>query len=691
MKPVGKTFSITDLLGPRGWASAGETAVPVAVLSIILALITPLPSFVVDFLLVIDIMVSLAVMMVALHIERPVDFNTFPSMLLLMTLFRLALNVSSSRLILLNGNTGTSAAGHVIEAFGNFVVGGNYIIGAVIFLVLLAIQYVVINHGSVRISEVTARFTLDALPGKQMSIDADLNAGLIDEKEAKRRRKELASEAEFYGAMDGASRFTQRDAVASILITAINIIAGFMIGVFQHGMNLQKAIQTYTILTIGDGLVTVVPALMISISGGLIITRATSDAQLGSEVQKQLFNNPRPILFTGIALIGIAAFPGLPAIPFLVFGIGLTAIGWKMRRKVDDAVAAKTAIELRPPAASIEDLLQVEAVAIEVGLGMVSLVEGGANSPIVQRIGGIRNQLASSLGFILPSVKVNDNLSLRSREYSILLRGAEISRFELLKGHQLAIPAGNASPPPGGRQVQEPAFGLTAWWIRTDDAEHARNSGCTVVDDISIIGTHFTEVIRRYSHEIFARADAKAFCDRVAAISPKLVEDLVPKLLSLHTIQRVLQNLLRERVSIRDAVGILEAMGEAATMTRNPVLLTEYVRQAIRRTLVKPLLTGKQELSAYFIDPGIESSIESCLEHSEQNTILTMPPNAVRDVVNRLSRKVEKPATSVIAITSTTVRHHLRQILETELPHMVILSHSEVPAEIRVRSLGTLA
>src|SRR3954468_21161098 len=399
---IGKKLSLQNI---------GQFAVPVAVLAIVVALITPLPSFVLDMLIVIDIMMSVVVLMVAMHILRPVDFSVFPTTLLLLTLFRLSLNVSSARLILLNGNSGTGAAGSVIEAFGSFVVGGNYIIGAVIFLVLIAIQYIVINHGAVRISEVSARFTLDALPGKQMSIDAEMNAGLIDEVEARRRRKQLAAEAEFYGAMDGASRFTQRDAVASILITSINIIAGFLIGVLQHGMELKHALQTYTVLTIGDGLVTVIPALMISVSGGLIVTRCNSDVRVGTEFQRQLFGKPEPLLLSSGVLLVLAAFPGLPAIPFLLLGGGLGAAGWIKRKNIDRSVKEEAAAApALAPKDDLESLLRVEPLAIEVGLGLAGLVAGGKASPLLKRIAGIRRQFVNSLGYLLPPVRVTDNL-----------------------------------------------------------------------------------------------------------------------------------------------------------------------------------------------------------------------------------------------------------------------------------------
>ncbi len=668
----------------------GEMAMPIAVLAIVMALITPLPGFVLDLLIVTDILLSVTVLMVALYLVKPVEFTSFPTTLLLLTLFRLALNISSSRLILLNGNTGTSAAGQVIGAFGSFVVGGNYVIGAVIFLVLIAIQYVVINHGAVRISEVTARFTLDALPGKQMAIDADLNAGLIDEAEAKRRRKQLSTEAEFYGAMDGASRFTQRDAVASILITVINIIAGFLIGVLQHGMDLQKAIETYTVLTIGDGLVTVIPALMISISGGLIVTRASSDVRLGAEFQRQIFGNSQPLMLAGGVLVALGTLPGMPIAPFLLMGGGAGAVGWHMRRK--EIAGATLPAEAKPaaPKDNVESLLRVEPLAIEVGLGLVGVVEGGQDSPLLRRISAIRKQLATDLGYLLPPVRVTDNLSLRGREYLVLLKGVEVSRFELPQGCELAIPTGQTDGKVDGQPTREPAFGMNAMWIPKDRSERARDAGYTVVDSISVLGTHVSELVRRYAHELFSRQDAKRLLDRVSVEHPKVVEDLVPKLLPLASVQRVLQNLLRERVSIRDAVSILEALGEAASATRNPILLTEYVRQVIRRTVVKPYLNRAGELSAWFLDPSIEQTVESAVEHGEQNSHLNLAPQVLREILNRISARIVSPEVPVAVITSTGARSFLRQITESALPNLFFLAHNEVPPGQRIQTLGTI-
>ncbi|HUS04939.1 MAG TPA: flagellar biosynthesis protein FlhA [Bryobacteraceae bacterium] len=678
---------LSGLLAGVPWT---ELALPLAVLAIILAMITPLPPGLLDVLISANLTVSVIVLLVSLYIIKPVEFSVFPTALLLMTLFRLALNISSARLILLNGNSGTGAAGDVIEAFGNFVVGGNYIIGVVIFLVLIAIQYVVINHGAVRISEVTARFTLDAMPGKQMSIDSDLNAGLIDEVEARERRKGLSAEAEFYGAMDGASRFTQRDAVASVLITAINIIAGFLIGVLQHGMDLKRALQTYTVLTIGDGLVTVVPALMISISGALIVTRASSESQMSTDFRKQVFGKPEPLLLASGVLVALAAFPGMPAIPFLMLGGGIGYAGWRIRGEKRQREDAPTIVA--PPTAreNVESLLRVEPLAVEVGLGLVKLVDGGQSSQLLRRIAGIRRQLATDLGYVLPPVRVTDNLALRAREYVISLKGSEISRYELPQGLELAIQTSKVPSQIEGTPTKEPAFGIPALWVAPEMVDKARASGYTVVDAISVMGTHLSEVIRSHAHELFSRQDAKKLLDRVAEENPKVVEDLVPKLLSLALVQKVLQNLLRERVSIRDSSSILEALGEAATVTKNPILLTEYVRQSIRRMVVKPYVNAKGDLPAYFFDQSIEHSVEASVEHSENMSHLNLPPQKIRDILDRIQKAIGTPETAVVALTSSGARFFLRQIAENAAGNFMVLSHSEVPAGIKVISLGTI-
>lgn len=668
-----------------------EMAVPIAVLGILMAMVAPLPTVVLDVLLSCNITLSVVILLVSMYIRRPAEFSVFPTTLLLMTLFRLALNVSSARLILLNGRKGTSAAGEVIESFGQFVVGGNYVIGVVIFLVLIAIQYVVINHGAVRISEVTARFTLDALPGKQMSIDADLNAGLINEAEAKARRKSLSAEAEFYGAMDGATRFTQRDAVASLLITAINIVAGFLIGVLQHGMQLRQALETYTVLTIGDGLVTVIPALMISISGGLIVTRASSEAQLGTDFERQVFTNPEPLMLASGALLAMAAFPGMPKVPFLLLAGGTGYVAWRRKRQLSARdKAPEGGPQPAPQKENLETLLRVEPLAVEVGLGLVKMVEGGASSPLLRRIGGIRRQLASDLGYLLPPVRVTDNVALKVREYTVLLKGVEVARYELPQGCDLAIPSERATASLSGTPTKEPAFGISAWWIPGDSADAARKSGYTVVDPVSVLSTHLSELIRRHAHELFSRQDAKRLLDRVADENPRVVEDLVPKLLPLATVQRVLQNLLRERVSIRDGASILESLSEAAAITRNPILLSEYMRQTLRRTVVKPYLDAKGDLPAFFLDPALEQRIEQSVEHNDNSSHLTLAPMALRELVEKVARAATPAQSHAVVVTSSGARYFLRQALESQAPQVAVLGHGEIPPGVRVVSLGLI-
>jgi flagellar biosynthesis protein FlhA len=479
-------------------------------------------------------------------------------------------------------------------------------------------------------------------------------------------------------------------AVASILITAINIVAGFLIGVLQHGMEFGKALETYTVLTIGDGLVTVIPALMISISGGLIITRAGSDGKLGSEFHRQIFGRSQPLLLGAGVLVTLAALPSMPKIPFLLLGGAAGSAGWAMRRKEQSRPAVQEASKPAAARENLESLLKVEPLAIEVGLGLVGLVEGAQESPLLRRLSGIRRQLVTDLGYLLPPVRVTDNLSLRSREYTISIKGVEVARYELPQGCDLAIPSGPVEAALEGQPTREPAFGMSALWIPSERAERARKIGYTVVDGPSVLGTHLAELIRRYAHELFSRQDAKRLLDRVAVENPKAVEDLVPKLLPLATVQRVLQNLLRERVSIRDAASILEALGEAAPATRNTILLTEYVRQAIRRTVVRPYLSRSGDLPAWFVDPAIEHAVESGVQHGEQTSHLAMAPEAIRGIVNRVLSRVGTPETPVAAITSSAARYFLRQIVEPSVPGLFFLAHNEVPPGIKVQSLGNI-
>jgi len=534
-----------------------------------------------------------------------------------------------------------------------------------------------------------------------MSIDADLSAGLIDESEARTCRKQLVSEAEFYGAMDGASRFTQRDAVASILITTINIVAGLLIGLFQHNMDFGRAVSTYSVLTIGDGLVTVIPSLMVSICGGLIVTRTSSGSTLSADVNRQVFSNPEPLMLTGGALIALAAFPGLPTLPFLALGSGVGFAGWKMRQKL--AAAEKVSLQTAastfaaPPAKeSIESLLKLEAVlkvnplVIEVGLGLVKLVEDGESSPLLSRIAGIRRQIANELGYLVPPVHVVDNLQLKAREYAVLLKGAEMARFELVQNCELAVHPAGAAEPLAGPVTREPAFGMEAVWISAGATENARGKGYTVVDPVNIVGAHLAELIRRYAYELLSHQDVKNILDRVGREDPKLVEDLVLGLLSMTIVQKVLQNLLRERVSMRDPMTIVEALGEAAVTTRNPVLLTESVRQATRRLLIKPYLNAAGELPAYFVDPQIEHALEFAIENGEHASHLNLTPPKIHEIVDSVTRGVVSAESATAVVTSSAVRFFLRRIIEGTIPNVAVLSHNEIPPGVRVVSLGLI-
>jgi flagellar biosynthesis protein FlhA len=664
-----------------------NAAVPLAIMLIVLMMVLPVPPMLLDFLITINITLSVITLVVTMYLKRPVEFSVYPSLLLLLTILRLSLNISSTRLILLGGHEGTQAAGEVIESFGNFVVGGNFVIGIVIFILLIAIQYVVINHGAVRISEVTARFTLDALPGKQMSIDSDLNAGLIDETEARQRREDVSREAEFYGAMDGAVRFTQRDAIASIIITGVNIIAGILIGALQHGMGIGQALESYTILTVGDGLVTVIPALLISVSGGILTTRAAGSAQLGTDFGQQMFLQPQPLLIASGLLSGMALMPGLPTLPFLLMAAGVGGLGWNLRQKgLEPPALAPAALPAEED--NVERLLRVEPLAIEVGLGLVKLVDTQQGGTLLKRIAGVRKQLAGDLGFVLPPVRVTDNLSLKSREYVVLLKGAEIARFELQSGAELAINPGQAQGQIEGTSCREPAFGLPALWIQPTEVDKARVMGYTVVDAANVVATHLTELIRTYAHELFTRQETNRHLDRISEDNPKLIEDLVPKLVAPSTVQRVFQNLLRERVSIRDGVTILEALAEAAGATKNATLLTEFVRQGLARTVVRPYLNEQGELPTFFVDPALEQTIQSGIEHTEITTRLALAPKTLTDILEKVKSAVGSLQGPTVLMCSSAVRFAVRQILESELPQLAVLSHGEVPAHLKVVSLG---
>jgi flagellar biosynthesis protein FlhA len=605
-------------------------------------------------------------------------------------LIRLSLNVASTRLVLMHGQEGVEAAGHVIMAFGQFVVGGNFVVGVVVFLVLIAIQFLVINHGAVRTSEVTARFTLDALPGRQMAIDADLNAGVIDEKQASERRERIRKEADFYGSMDGAIRFTQRDAMAAVIITGVNIVAGLVIGVMQHGVDLATAAQTYTILTVGEGLVTAIPALLVSMSGALITTRAAAESHLGQEVAEQLFAQPKPLAAGAAGLTLLALIPGMPKLAFLSVAAVLGFAAYSMRQSLRDAEAAAEEAEAAPATDSPDVVPTVDPLSIEVGYALVGLVDEKQGGTLLTRVRAIRRQIAQETGVVVAAVRIADNLQLGPRGYSILVKGVEVARGELYAERLLAINPGGAERPLEGVKTQEPAFGLPATWISAELRDVASAAGYTVVDPTTALSTHLSETIRTFLPDLLSRQQVKEMVDAVAQHAPRLIEDLVPKVVSLGEIQRVLRQLLRERVPVRDLVTILEAVADAASVTKDVDAITEAVRTAIGRAICKGYQNEKGELSVIGVAPTLEEQLMASLVRTEQGAVLALDPQQAQSIASRIARAVEQAMAQPVLLCSPALRPHLWRLFARVLPHLGVLSHAEVPAHVQVVPVATL-
>ena len=675
---------------------ATDWLLPVATVVLVFVMIVPMPAFLLDLLLATSMTLAVIVLLASLYILRPTEFSVFPTLLLFLTLFRISLNIASSRRILLHGNEGAAAAGSVIASFGQFVVGGNYVVGFVIFIALIAIQYLVINHGAVRTAEVTARFTLDAMPGKQMAIDADLNAGSINEKEARIRRAKVAQDAEFYGAMDGAARFSQRDALATILITAINILAGFLIGVFQLNIPFQDALKTYTILTVGDGLVTMIPSLLVSVAGGLVVTRASSDKTVGADLTRQLFSKKWPLRIASGVMLLLALIPGLPKFPFfLAAGI----VAWLSSRATETDIGAAEEAAAAPEKdkeatqqQQLESVLRLDEIHLEVGYALVPLVDQAHGGQLLQRIRALRRHLASQLGFLVPSVHITDNIRLKPREYVVELRGVEIARFEMYQDRLLAISSDPRAALLEGNDTREPAFGVAAKWIEPRLQENALASGYAVVDQTSIIATHLAEIVRQNAHDLLTRQETKRLLDALADTQPKLVEELVPRLLSLGELQKVLQLLLREQVSIRDLPAILEALLDAVPANKSPVYLVEAVRHALGRSLVMPLLGTDHKLKVLTLDPAIEDELSRSIEAPAADRGPAPAVPLSRRLLDGLQRLVGDPTaiSSTILLCKSPARFHLRRLLEPFLPRIVVLAPTEIPPGISVQSLGVV-
>jgi flagellar biosynthesis protein FlhA len=660
-------------------------------------MVIPLPTILLDLLLAFSVTFALIILLIAMYVQRPLELSAFPSILLLTTLFRLSLNIATTRVVLLHGHEGTSAAGSIIQSFGVFVVGGNYTVGLIVFIILVLINFSVITKGAGRIAEVAARFTLDAMPGKQMSIDADLNAGFINEQEARRRRETISREAEYYGAMDGANKFVRGDAVAGIIITLVNIVGGLAIGIFQKGMPFSLAAQNYTVLTIGDGLVSQIPALIISTAAGIIVSRAGNESSLGTEITSQLLFHPRVLGIVSVVLFGFAMIPGLPTVPFLALALVTGLLAYTLmqahRRSEDARQAQKTPPEAASSAEALTALPPLDVLAIEVGYGLIPLVDVNQNGELLERIKAIRRQMAFDLGIIIPAVHIQDNMQLDSGEYIILLKGNEVARAQLMPHYCLAMNPGSAEGEIEGIATQEPTYGLPATWIREAARENAMARGYTVVDPATVMTTHLSETIRRHAHELVGRQEVQQMLDHLKQSHPKVVEELVPNLLPLGSIVKVLHNLLREQVPIRDFLAILETLGDWAPFTKDADMLTEHVRQALARTLTKLHVSPDGTLTVITLSQAVESALADALQKSDQGRFLALDPAAASRMMSNLSRQIERCAAmnlQPIVLCSAAVRLGFKRLVDRFIPNLCVLSYDEVLNSVKIRSNGTV-
>ena len=666
----------------------------VGVVAILMVMLLPLPRFILDLLLSFDITLSVIILLVGLQVRRPIELSVFPSILLMITLFRLSLNIASTRLILLHGNEGAGAAGEVIRAFGNFIVGGNYTVGLVVFTILVVINFVVVTKGAGRVAEVAARFTLDAMPGKQMSIDADLNAGLINEADARRRRREITEEADFYGSMDGASKFVRGDAIAAVIITLVNILGGLAIGVLQQGMSPGLAAQTYTVLTVGEGLVAQIPALIVSTAAGIVVTRAASDMDLGGAMTKQLLMSPKPVGIAAGILLALGLVPGLPHLAFLVLG---SAVAWmayhlhqeELRESAPTPTPAAPKVDEGPTRVTPLDLMEVQ-----VGYGLIGLVEGTQGTALLDRIKALRRQFAETMGFVVPPIHIRDNLQLRPNEYAIMLKGVEVAKADVLPGHLLAIDPGTGQKGVvQGIATKEPAFGLPALWIPEAGREQAQIAGYTVVDASSAIATHLSELVKRYGHELLGRQEVQALLDEVGKSHPKLVEELIPTMVPLGTVVRVLGNLLKEGIPIRDLRSILEAISDQASNSKDPELLTEYARQALARTITKQYQASDGSLQVITLDPRLDRSLADQVAALPPGASLQLDPTVSHKLLTGIKQAAERVAArgqQPIVICSQAVRRHLRRHSDRILHSVPVMGFNEVDSFVRLQSLDTV-
>ena len=691
------TVSLRSMLNVQ---NLRQLAAPLLIILILSMMVLPLPAFLLDLFFTFNIAVSVMVMLVAMYNKRPLDFSVFPTVLLVTTLLRLSLNVASTRIVLLDGHTGPDAAGKVIEAFGHFLVGGNTAVGLVVFTILTVINFVVITKGAGRIAEVSARFTLDAMPGKQMAIDADLNAGLIDDKEAKRRRSEISSEADFYGAMDGASKFVRGDAVAGILILVINVLGGLVVGVMQHNMGLGQAAENYTLLTIGDGLVAQIPALIISVAAGLVVSRVGDEGDVGGQVIQQVFANPQVLILTASILGILGLIPGMPNLVFLLLA-SLFAFGaW---RKIKSRVAAAGEPPARAPetpaAASSEaqeaswsDVTPVDVLGLEVGYRLIPMVDKGQDGELLKRIRGLRKKFAQEVGFLTASVHIRDNLELKPNAYRITLKGVEIGSGEAHPGQFMAINPGRVAGPLPGRETRDPAFGLQAFWIDAGQREQAHALGYTVVDSSTVVATHLNQLILDHAAELLGRQETQSLLDHIGRETPKLVEDLVPKLLPLATVQRVLQNLLEEGVNIRDMRSIIETLAEHAPRVQDAVELTSRVRTALGRAIMQALFPGGAELQVLTLDPGLERVLLQAVGSggAEGGAIEPGLSDTLLRQTSELAQRQESIGLPAVLLVPAPLRWLLSRFLRRSVPGLKVIANSEVPENRTIRVTGVV-
>lgn len=667
--------------------------VGIGIVGVLALLIIPLPPLLLDVFLAGNFTIALAILMVCLYTTQPLDFSVFPSVILVTTLYRLALNIASTRLILLHGNEGADAAGTVIKAFGQFVVGGNYVVGAVMFLILVVINFMVITKGAGRVSEVSARFTLDAMPGKQMAIDADLSSGLITEKDARSRRKRISREADFYGAMDGASKFVSGDAIAGIIIMLINIFGGLIIGVVQQGMPLMNALQNYTLLTVGEGLVAQIPAIIISTAAGILVTRTADEQNFGFELSGQIFNYPTALYMVAGIMFTMGLIPGLPHFAFfLLAGVSLLVARVGARRKLA-AAEEESVVPVAGEEEGVEALTSVrplEMLELEVGYGLVPLVDAAQEGELLERIRSIRKQFAQKMGFVVPPIHIHDNLQLKPNEYNLLIRGAKVGGGDMA-GAYLAMDGGGVVEQLPGTKTTEPVFGLPAVWIKPVDRERAQTAGYTVVDNTTILATHISEIIRRHAHELIGRQELQHLLDDLAATAPKVVEDLIPSILNLGTVLRVIKNLMKEGVSIRDLRGILETLADYGGLTKDPEMLTEFVRQSLGRTIVDQFKREDETLLVMTLDRQVEELVADAIQLSDQGSYLAIEPAVAQNIlagIRTSAERFEQHGATPVLLAAPNIRRHIKRLTERFIPNLAVLSHNEIPQSVKIQAIG---